>query len=237
MEFLADVLEAVAAQFGSHCETVLHDLTQTYDHTIVAINNGHVTGRKVGDCGSNLGLEVLRGTDRKGNRFGYITHTPDGKIIRSSTVYIRNAKNKAVGALCINLDISSLMMADRLLKEFFNLNGGADVQTLQPPPEGGEVFASDVNQLLDALFKNSLAEIGKPVSMMTREDKIRAIAYLDARGAFLISKAGQKACAFFNISKYTLYSYLEAIHESEKTNPPESAAPAKQRRNRRAGKT
>lgn len=52
-------------QFGSNCEIILHDLTKDYNHTIVDIRNGHITDRNIGDCGSNLGLEVLRGTVRK----------------------------------------------------------------------------------------------------------------------------------------------------------------------------
>lgn len=212
--FFDALLQALAAQFGSHCEAVLHDLTGDYGRSIIKIANGHVTGRKVGDCGSNLGLEVLRGIDRKGDRFGYVTHTPDGKILRSSTLYIRNAAGKVIGALCLNLDISHLMMADRMLKEFINFD-------VPDPKEGdsdasGEIFARDVNQLLDALIQDAARAVGKPVSMMSREDKIRAIAFLDARGAFLVSKAGAKVCKYFNISKYTLYSYLKTIGGGER---------------------
>ena len=53
-------------QFGSNCEIILHDLTKDYNHTIVDIRNGHITDRNIGDCGSNLGLEVLRGTVQEG---------------------------------------------------------------------------------------------------------------------------------------------------------------------------
>ena len=44
---------------------------------------------------------------------------------------------------------------------------------------------------------------------MTKEERVRAIGYLDQRGAFLISKSSQKACDFFGISKYSFYSYLD----------------------------
>lgn len=239
-EFFEALLHAIAAQFGSHCEVVLHDLTGDYGRSIVMIENGHVTGRKVGDCGSNLGLEVLRGLDRKGDRFGYVTHTPDGKILRSSTVYLRNAKGKVIGALCVNLDISNLMMTDRMLKEFFNL----DAASLPSERSGasGEVFAKDVNQLLDALIQDAVRTVGKPVSMMSREDKIAAVAYLDSRGAFLISKAGTKVCTYFNMSKYTLYSYLKTIGgedetpdagEDEDAIPPADPGTSGKRRNTR----
>ena len=44
---------------------------------------------------------------------------------------------------------------------------------------------------------------------MTKEERVRAIGFLDRRGAFLISKSSQKACEFFGISKYSFYSYLD----------------------------
>ena len=43
---------------------------------------------------------------------------------------------------------------------------------------------------------------------MTKDERIRAIGYLDRRGAFLISKSSERACEFFGISKYSFYSYL-----------------------------
>ena len=47
-KMLCEIGECIAKQFGKDCEVVLHDLTRSYDNTIVAIWNGHVTGREVG---------------------------------------------------------------------------------------------------------------------------------------------------------------------------------------------
>ena len=44
---------------------------------------------------------------------------------------------------------------------------------------------------------------------MTKEDKIKAIQFLNDAGAFLITKSGDKVAKFFGISKYTLYSYVD----------------------------
>ena len=86
-------------QFGSNCEIILHDLTKDYNHTIVDIRNGHITGRNIGDCGSNLGLEVLRGTVQEGDRYNYVVYTRDGKILRSSTMFIKNDEGNVIGCL------------------------------------------------------------------------------------------------------------------------------------------
>lgn len=224
-ELFQHIAKLIASQFGPNCEIAVHDLTGDYDHTIAIIENGHVTSRKIGDCGSNLGLEVLRGLTDNGDRYGYITHTPDGKILRSSSIYLRNRKGEVIGAVCINLDISNLVMADRMMEEFYGLDQYKG-KTNGDPAKTREVFANDVSHLLDEIIAEALAEIGKPVAMMTREEKIRVVAHLDSRGAFLVSKAGGKVCKQLNISKYTLYSYLETVHSDAPVPASEAAVKA-----------
>ncbi len=97
---------------AANCEVVVHDLSQHPDHTIVAIENGHVSGRKVGDGASNVVLERMEHQDREAqDHLSYLTRTPDGKILKSSTIYIRNSRGKVTAILAINFDISALMMA------------------------------------------------------------------------------------------------------------------------------
>ncbi len=200
INLLKAVMKMISAHFGNKCEVALHDWSKGYERSIVAIENGHVTGRRVGDCGSNLGLEVIRGTVKDGDRFNYITQTKGGKTIRSSTVYIKNDEEQAIGAFCINFDISDLITVKALVDSL------TMVEQARP-----EIFANDVTEVLDFLLKESLSVVGKPVESMTKEDKMAAIKFLDEKGALLISKAGNKVCHFFDISKFTLYNYLDEI--------------------------
>ena len=68
----------------------------------------------------------------------------------------------------------------------------------------------NVNDLLDTLIEQSVELVGKPVALMSKDDKITAIQYLNNAGAFLITKSGDKVSSYFGISKFTLYSYIEA---------------------------
>lgn len=195
---LQEVMHLIAEQFGNQCEVVLHDWSNGYEKTIVAIENGHVSGRKVGDCGSNLGLEVMRGTSDGMNQFNYVTKTKTGRTLRSSSLYLKNERGEKIGALCINYDITDLVAAQNTVA---NLT--------MTEKMGEEHFASDVNDLLDYLLSESVRVIGKPIEDMTKEDKQKALKYLDEKGALLITKSGSKICKFFGISKFTMYNYLE----------------------------
>ena len=77
-------------------------------------------------------------------------------------------------------------------------------------PEG-EKFVRNVQELMDACLDEVEREIGKPALRMNREEKLRALSYLDSRGVLQINKAGVRLCEFFGISKFTLYHYLDEI--------------------------
>ena len=50
LDFVKRLAKAMAAQFGGNCEVVVHDLnTGDPERTIAAIENGHVSRRRVGD--------------------------------------------------------------------------------------------------------------------------------------------------------------------------------------------
>ena len=202
----AAVAAGIAAQFGSGCEVVVHDLSRHPDHSIVAIFNGHVTGRKVGDGASHVVLEQLRSQDQTTkDHLCYLTKTPDGKILKSSTIYIRNSRGKVAAILAINYDISRLMMVE---------NAIADLISTPQPAEPEKIV--NVNDLLEELIQQSVALVGKPVVLMNKEDKIRAIQFLSQNGAFLVTKSGDKIAKYFGISKYTLYSYIDTKQQEGK---------------------
>lgn len=204
---------ALAVQFGPNCEVVLHDLElDDPDKSIVAIENGHVTGRKVGDGPSHVVLEAVKaGTLHKlDDRLAYLTKTPDGRVLRSSSIFIRNAEGKTVGILGINYDITVLVAASHTLNELTGSITEEPAGQSKPEP-----IVHNVAELLDDLIQQSVELIGKPAAMMSKDERVRAIRFLNDTGAFLITKSGPKVCKYFGISKYTLYSYLDEAKDSE----------------------
>ena len=201
--------DGIAAQFGSSCEVVIHDLSRHPDHTIAYIVNGHVSGRKVGDGASQVVLEQMEsGEADPKDHLGYLTRTPDGKILKSSTLYIRNAKGKVGAILSINFDISRLLMVEGAVRDL--------VSTKQPEQAEPEKIVN-INDVLDDLIQQSVALVGKPAALMTKEDKVKAIRFLNQNGAFLVTRSGDKIARYFGISKYTLYSYIDTKQEGKTT--------------------
>ena len=203
-EFAARAAKGIAGQFGRNCEVVIHDLRGgDTEHSIIAIENGHVTGRSVGDGPSHIVLESLKETSESlEDRVSYLTKTSDGRVLRSTTIFIRDEDGKVIGLMGINYDISMLVAVDGVIRDLT----GTDTQTSEP-----ESISRNVADLLDELLEQSVRLIGKPTALMSKDDKIRAIKFLDDSGAFLVTKSGPKVCEYFRISTYTLYSYLDEI--------------------------
>ena len=210
LDFYKRLAHALALQFGSGCEVVVHDLEAADPgHSIVAIENGHVTGRRLGDGPSHVVLEALHaGTERLEDRLAYLTKTADGKILKSSTVFIRNDAGRTVGIFAVNYDITVLRAAADVI--------GGLVGTEPDAPREPEPIVRSVADLLDDLIEQSVQLVGTPVALMTKEEKVRAIKYLNDTGAFLITKSGPKVCKYFGISKYTLYNYLDEARTDER---------------------
>jgi predicted transcriptional regulator YheO len=238
-ELLNKVMTLLERHLGPKCEVVLHDLTGDYGSSIVDIRNGYITNRKTGDSGSNLGLEVLRGTVQDGDQFNYITYTRDNKVLRSSSIYIPGDEGKVIGAICLNLDITQSLLCEEFLHQFnqFPLD---NVKEETPRGEGGnsgshgpanppgqgaqdsgsrppvkEVFVNSVRELLDYLINEAAVQAGKTVPQMKLADKLQFVRFLDQKGAFLITRSGDAVCEFLRISKYTLYRYLEIVRGKE----------------------
>jgi len=109
MDFLAELL-------GPRTEVVLHD-TSDLDRSIVALTNGHVSGRTVGGPATDLVLKVLQNHEHDDQDYlaNYLAESRTGGAFRSSTFFIRDAGGEVVGMLCVNIDDEPLTRARDLL--------------------------------------------------------------------------------------------------------------------------
>ncbi len=206
LDMLKQLADGIAAQFGEKCEVVIHDVN-AMNHSIVYIVNGHVSGRKVGDGGSRVVIEqAIQADAQPKDELCYLTRTPDGKILKSSSIYIRNARGVVTAIFSINYDVTNLIMLRQELDEALP---SRDSKQMEPER------ILNVNDLLDDLIEQSAELVGKPVALMNKQDKIRAIQFLNQSGAFLVTKSGDKVAKYFGISKYTLYSYIDANKKQE----------------------
>lgn len=201
LPILETLIKGLSKHFGESCEFVVHDYSREYSSTIVAIENGHVTGRSVGKGGTDIGLKIVKGEHTDDGRYCYMTQTVDGRQLRSSTIYLKDDEGKCLGTLCINSDITDAVQARNYLCGI--------LESIIPEPHPDQtVIYHDVEDMLYSMIKESLNMIGTPVALMTREQKIEGIRYLNRRGVFNIKNAANIVARYYDVSKYTIYNYL-----------------------------
>ena len=201
IQLFSEICECIAREFGSDCEVVLHDLTRSYDNTIVGIWNGHVTGRQIGGGGTNAGLAILRGTAKPLDQYCYINKTQDGRTLRTTSKYILDEAGNLCGSLCINWDITKMLAGQEALANLLQTSAST-------PPSMPEVFSNSVDDLLDSMLSAAIETTGHSREALTREDKIAVVRFLDAKGAFLIKKSADRVADALGISRFTVYNYL-----------------------------
>jgi predicted transcriptional regulator YheO len=201
---LIKVSRALAETLGSCCEVVVHDLRNPTS-SIVHIDNGHVTHRQAGDGIRDLAT-ILRSDRFKDDMLAnYVTRTPDGKVLKSMTVVIRNERREITGAFCLNFDLGRFLSAKAIIGEFAQ---GHELEF-----DGAEKSIQDANvvDILRHIIRTTIDEAGLPVSEMSREDKVRIVEFLQDREVFLIKGAVDYVANKLNVSRYTIYNYLDEV--------------------------
>ena len=105
-----------------------------------------------------------------------------------------------VGAICINLDVSTGQAFLKEMSQFFSLG---EVQENTEETEVGE----DVASILDNLIENILSEMD--LTGMNRKKAVEIVKFMDEKGIFLVKGAVEKVADKLGVSKVTIYSYLD----------------------------
>ncbi len=198
------VVKGLAATLGPDYEIVLHDVSDP-EHSVVAIENGHVTGRTVGSPLTDFGLYLLKSPKFKDVDYvpNYMTTTSDGRILRSTSIFIKDETGKIIGFLCINFDTTKLSICKQIVDQALTFQNLEDLAGAEH-----ESFAKRVDELLFEVINDVRNNTGKPLRFATKEEKIELIKKLDEKGFFLLKGAVDTLAKEMGNSKFTIYAYL-----------------------------
>jgi predicted transcriptional regulator YheO len=197
--FLKQLVHMLGQLLGNHCEVVLHDVRHP-ESSIIAIEHGDITGRKVGDPSTNLGLPVLQNPYGEYDAFNYRSTSPTGRPLKSSSIYLKDDEGKVFAALCVNWDISSLSAAANILQDLMRTNEVVE-----------ESYVNDIQDLISTLVQQALETVNKPIDAMNKEDKLRVMDILDKKGVFIVKRSLDQVANLLGISRATAYGYLNEI--------------------------
>lgn len=206
VNFIADII-------GEQCEVILHDVSDP-NHSIIAMANGHISGRKIGDPMTDLALRIVSEKTylNKDYLTNYNSTVRNEKILRSSVYFIKNEEEALIGLLCINVDVSQLLKVQDYINQFFPRTSipSSSEKKDRAEEEITENLENNLTQILSSLIEEGRMELQHTTNMSV-DDKIRIVKKLDEKGVFLLKGGVTEAAKLLEVSEPSIYRYLKQI--------------------------
>lgn len=213
---------------GPDYEIVLHELGK--ENRIIAIENGHISGREVGAPITNKALQFIKDKRYKEANFelNYLGLLESGKKLRSSTYFIKNEQEEPIGLFCINIDDSRyLNVCEQILqlchpKTYTESNIKLDsIPTMvmtSDEAKSAEQFPDTVDKIIADIIKPILAQSIVPVERFTQEEKMNIVDQLNQRGVFDIKGSVSCTAQALSTSEASIYRYISKLKRNDRQN-------------------
>jgi len=200
LDHYVTVAETLGTMLAPILEVAVHDLRKP-DASIIAIYNGHLTGRDVGDGATDLGLRRLRGEDVPDAIVGYANESPDGTKMKSSSLAIRDDEGELIGALCLNLDISYFEQYGKFVQRLISTHESAHI-------DDGEDFGatSPAEDIRDAIDQICLSK-GWMGRSLSNDQKRTIVEVLYRQGHFKKRGAVTIMADQLGLTRPSIYNY------------------------------
>ena len=202
-DLLYKLAKGISEMFGKNCETVIHEVRDGEVWSI-DIFNGHVSGRtgmtNQGIFGEKIDIEVFSKEKMLQDITNQLVIHPSGKMIKSSTFFLNGEDYQF--ALGINYDITLMSQMKGLLQDFTSCQG--DLFSNISQDQTGEIH-------LENIFQSCLAMFNKPVEQMKKKERMAVVQLLKERNFVSLQKSVPYASKQLQVSKYTIYKYLNEI--------------------------
>ncbi len=211
---LRQVVPMLAAMAGPHLEVVLHDVSRP-ENSVVAIANGHISGRVVGssvlegphgDKGFAAATRVVSpGGAVHSMVDGYETQMPDGRKLKSASAIFRDADGIPFATLCLNADVGVFQATHAWLEQML-----APVRQVAAKPTPPHASPQQMDTLIQEIIGDAVS-----LAAMKREQRIEAVKEMQRRGLFIVKGSVQRAADALKVSRFTIYNYIEELRRQE----------------------
>ena len=215
LESYFPIASFIAAIIGPQCEVVVHDISDP-ERSIIFIENGHISGRRVGDASTDLVLKILKAEAYREEQFiaNYKASGARGQTFRSSTYFIKNGSGELVGLMCLNIDITHMEVAADWINSILRGGSLTPPAALDAPKDdkpSTEYLQGNVDDLLQHIIQTVLGKVSIPADRLSSNEKIEIVKELNEQGVFLLKGGVSKVAAALSISEPTVYRYLQKL--------------------------
>lgn len=199
-----NLVDGLADYLCDGYEIVLHSL-ESVEHAVIAIANGHHTGRGEGSPITDLAMQMLQNIKQNGGNgyTSYFTRNPQGEPLHSSTIVIYGEKHRAIGLLCINFYLNTP----------FSTIASNHTECTAARPMITETFVDNADELLERVVLQLKEEVDADSSILPSNKNKEIIRRCNKHGIFQIKNAVPSVAQLLNISKNTVYLHLKSIEK------------------------
>lgn len=222
LHYFTKITKFLGSVLGPDYEVALHDVSNR-DGALVAISNSYISGRKIGDPLPDSARDMI--AERRYETDDFVTHyfttSPTRKVLRSSTMFIKDRADVLVGTLCINFDDTRYRdLSQKVFRlchpdAFVDTNFDFDQNKMKEKEhtESAVAAMSTNDSSIPVMIENILAENNIVSDILTYEEKIIVVTELNRRGAFLVKGAIKEVADIIGSSPASVYRYLSHIKE------------------------
>ena len=201
------IADFIAKVNGEKCEVILHDLSDI-EHSIIYIVNSHISGRQVGGSITKYALDlVMKHDDAKQDHYvNYIgKNEKSGKLMRSSTLFIRNELKETIGLLCVNIDITDVVKLRDELNSMIRFN----LEIYDDKPSEPERFDLSIDEIVTEIVDSVLLDSNVNIMNSTQSERKDLVYKMHNRGVFKFKGAVNHVSSRLDVSPQTLYRYIK----------------------------
>jgi predicted transcriptional regulator YheO len=186
--------------------------------------NGHISGRSLGGPTSELNMRRLLGQEQLPDALvNYTSRNDRGQLLKSSSLAIRDSNGKMIGAFCLHLDISQFEQFQKFLEFFISSHNLSRL--------GINEFSNSQTQ--DDEFKQEIdqwmLQQGLFTAKLTYKHKQAIVEHLYQQGSFKKKGAISSIAANLQLTRQSIYNYLELAKRNTHGKPCQTSVYGKAR--------
>lgn len=203
---IVDIMATLIAQFGANCQASLYALRDGSAQL-------HTTIGTVMDipAGSRLPAALLekfaKETHNRAPRIQFTGSTPDGRRLSSSlTAVCDTVTGDHIGLLKIDFCIEHLISSIDVLQTYCGIESPLRVEDT-----GSD---DDIGHMVDGIIAEAFDLRNGREQLSGKEYRLDIVRRLEDKDIFRVKGAVEIVSSRLNVSKYTIYNYLDQVRKS-----------------------
>ncbi|MFA5523929.1 MAG: helix-turn-helix domain-containing protein [Tissierellales bacterium] len=203
---LTSFADSLGNLFGPNCEVSLFIMKGSNHELKYSVNN-QVTFRKYREHMNHYELEALNKAKSHNGYTVFSYTTKGGQSIKAALSLIDSGSKEEQIIAVVSFDLTDFLLAKNAFQRFSAMDNISEVNS----GEKGANSIENITTLLERLVSDVVNEVGKPISYLSKEEKVKIVNILDNKGVFLIKGSVEYVAEKLCVSRYTIYNYLEEI--------------------------